>query len=76
LTAWLEAFAGRIGRKQALAALARKLAAIRPAQLARGLVDGRDVDAAVQATAAATAERGRVSGRPGASIGETASEGR
>jgi transposase len=53
LKAWFEALAARVGRKKALVALARKLAVILHAQLAHGLVHGRDFDESTQATAVA-----------------------
>ena len=49
LKAWFEALAARVGRKKALVALARKLAVIMHAML----VQGRDFDETIQATAAA-----------------------
>ena len=49
----VRALAGRVSRKKALAALARKLAVIMHALTVLWLVHGRDVDETIQTTAAA-----------------------
>lgn len=53
LKAWFEVLAARVSRKNALVALARKLAVIMHAPVIHGLVHGRDFDEALQAVAVA-----------------------